>query len=291
MILKFKPILFEKVWGGRILGIMYNKNNFNLGECWGISGLESQSNIIESGKFSGKTLHYIYQNNRELFGNYKSDEFPILVKYIDAEKDLSIQVHPNDEYARKYENSNGKEEYWYILRTKNNSKIIIGHSANSKDEIKNSLKEDTILDKVNIHDIKDDDYFYVPSGTLHSICSGTFLLEVSQSSDITYRLYDYKRLSNIKERELNVDKALDVINIPDTSLIEKHRNKYFTFDIKINQGSKIEKSHKYGDYISIIEGEGFFGNYRIKAGDFLMVSSNQKYRIEGSLKYQLSTLL
>lgn len=291
MFIKLKPILIEKVWGGSRLGLMYGNKSNKIGECWGISAHKSNSNIIETGHFKGITLRELYNSNRSIFGDYKSEEFPILVKYIDAKNDLSIQVHPDDEYATLNENSNGKEECWYILEAKSNTKIIIGHSAKSIEEIKNQIEQQNTLNIVNSYNIKPNDYFYIPSGTIHAICADTFLIEVSQSSDVTYRLFDYNRLDNGILRDLHIDKSLDVIRIPDNNLITKHKEKYFTFDIVDNIVSNTKKAHKYGDYISIIDGEGYFDEYFVKAGDFFMISSNSEYHIQGNIKYHLSRLI
>lgn len=292
MILKFKPILLEKVWGGTKLGQLYNVQSDKIGECWGISGHKSNSNILDdNGRFKGMTLRELYTTNKELFGNYKSDEFPILIKYIDAEKDLSIQVHPDDKYAKKHEKSKGKEECWFILESKKDTKIIIGNSASSKNDILESIKSGKILEKMNSYKIRTNDYFYIPSGTIHAICSDTFLLEVSQSSDITYRLYDYNRLDKGKLRDLHINKSLDVIRIPDIELIKAHQNKYFTFEVFNHKGTKAVIADQYGDYISILDGEGYLGNYPVKSGEFYMVTSKAEYIIEGNIKYHLSKLV
>jgi mannose-6-phosphate isomerase class I len=289
--MKLKPILIEKVWGGSRLGLMYNSKSNIIGECWGISAHKSNSNIIEDGQFEGTTLRELYNSNRSLFGGYKSDEFPILIKYIDAKTDLSIQVHPDDDYATINENSNGKEECWYILEAKSDTKIIIGHSASSKEVIRSRIEKGNVLEIINFYNIKPNNYFYIPPGTVHAICTGTFLLEVSQSSDITYRLYDYNRLDKGVKRELHINKSMDVIKVPDNKLILEHKNNHFTFEIINNIGVSPNKAHQFGDYISILEGEGSLGNYRVKAGDFFIVSSNFEYNIEGNLKYHISRLI
>jgi mannose-6-phosphate isomerase len=148
-----------------------------------------------NGPYKGQTLRDLYNNHRELFGHYKNEEFPIIVKYIDAKEDLSIQVHPDNDYALKHENSLEKEECWYILDAKADTEIIIGHREKTKDEIRRNLNKD-ILNILNYYPIKANDYFYIPQGTVHAICHDTFLIEVSQSNDITYRFYDYDRLDH-----------------------------------------------------------------------------------------------
>lgn len=165
-------------------------------------------------KLSGTniTLKELFVTQPELFGNIESDKFPLLMKVIDAETPLSVQVHPNDEYAQKYEDSLGKTECWYILDSKE-SDIIVGQTATSREELQEALNSGTIDSKLNIFPIKKDDFFYIPAGTVHAIRSNTKILEIQQSSDITYRLYDYDRVDNSgNKRELHIEKSLDVIN-------------------------------------------------------------------------------
>lgn len=288
MVIKFKPIALEKVWGGNKLSKLYNINGKNIGEIWGISAHKSYSNMIANGQFKGLSFRELYSKNKELFGDLNEDEFPLLFKVIDASGDLSIQVHPDDQYASKHENSYGKDECWYILETNaKNTEIIIGHNADSLEELINSINNNQTEEVVNKFRIKKGDYFYIPSGTVHAICKDTTLLEVSQSSDITYRLYDYNRLDNGKLRELHIDKSLDVMTIPAKSVQTNHNPKFFTFDININQSSSTKDAHIHGDYLYIIEGYGFVNEETINQGDFLMISSMDKYTIEGTIKYAL----
>ncbi len=291
MIIKLQPIFFEKVWGGNNLKERFNYNCKEFtGEAWGISAHKNGSSIILNGPFKGLTLNELFKTQKELFGNYPGKEFPILIKLIDANLDLSVQVHPNDEYAKKYENSFGKTECWYILNTTKNAELIIGHNLKTKQEFIQEMKNgnwNKILNRFVIH--KDETYC-VPSGTIHAICKGTLLLEIQQSSDVTYRLYDYNRPYNGKLRELHIDKALDVITFPDIEIKHPIPKKLFDFNIIDNIESSNRLSHKYGDYIFIIEGRGYFNIDPIKKGDFIFVSSNFLYQVKGDIKYFLANI-
>lgn len=286
MIIKLQPIFFEKVWGGNNLKNKYNYNCLEqTGEAWGISAHKNGSSIILNGEFKDMSLRDLFKSHKELFGNYPGEEFPILIKLIDATLDLSVQVHPNDEYAKKYENSLGKTECWYILNTEEKAKLIIGHKLKSKEEFIREMNLgnwDKILNRFRIHT---GETYCVPSGTIHAICKGTLLLEIQQSSDVTYRLYDYNRPYNGKLRELHIDKALDVITFPDKDINHPKPKQLFDFDIYNNIDITNRTSNKYGDYIFIIEGKGYFNTEPVKKGDFIFVSSKTDYKITGSLKY------
>lgn len=289
MIIKLEPVFFDKIWGGKKL-----KQNYNFpvsdtcGECWGISAHKSASSKVLHKEFYGLTLRELYKEHRELFGHYKEDEFPILVKVIDASDNLSIQVHPEDNYAKQFD-SLGKEECWYILDTDPGTDIIIGHKATTKDEFEKSIENGTLENLCKQFPVKKGDFFYIEAGTLHAICKGTTILEVQQSSDITYRVYDYNRLQDGKPRDLHVKEALDVVHIPDKELVTKHKETFFKYDIITNTTLSKQKASKYGDYIFIIEGEGHFDKTPVRKGDFLMINSGADYTVFGNIKYQIST--
>lgn len=292
MIIKMKPVFVKKeVWGGHKI-----KDNFGYfgvpdrcGEAWGISAHKTFSSIIENTSFKGMTLRELYNSNRELFGNYTSDEFPILVKIIDARDNLSIQVHPNDEYASQFD-SYGKEECWLILDSEKGTNIIVGHTAETKEELHKAIDEDRIEEYINIFPIKTGDFFYIDAGTLHAICGGTTLLEVQQSSDITYRVYDYNRTQDDGTlREIHKERSKDCITVPNKTVNKIHRERYFSYDIISNTTLTKNEAHKHGDYIFILEGEGLFDKTPVRKGDFVMVSSNTKYKVYGNLKYQKTT--
>ncbi|GAB1810761.1 mannose-6-phosphate isomerase, class I [Priestia megaterium] len=186
------------------------------GECWAISAHLNGPSTIENGPFSGKTLNEVWRNHPEVFGYYEGDTFPLLTKILDANQDLSVQVHPDDIYANLYENGElGKTECWYVIDCKEGAEIIYGHNAKTKEEFIKMIENedwDKLLRRVKI---KPGDFFYVPSGTIHALCEGTIVLETQQSSDTTYRIYDYdRRDENEKKRELHLKKAIDVTTVP-----------------------------------------------------------------------------
>jgi mannose-6-phosphate isomerase class I len=289
MIIFFNIIEKEKIWGGTRLSSIYGLKNKQIGEVIGVSGHKLFANTIKSKEFNGKTLEYIYLNHRDLFGNLPLTEFPILIKLIDAKEDLSIQVHPNDEYALLNENSLGKEECWYILETDNPSNIIIGNHANSRIEIENLIYSNQLEEVLNYHPIKKGDFFYIPAGTIHAIRKNTLLLEVSQSSDITYRLYDYNRLQDGKPRDLHIKKSLDVIAVPDKDIIRNIRRNFFDFNILLKPEKRT--ANIYGDYLFIIDGFGDINDQEFKYGDFIMISSNTIYDLKGSFKIALINIV
>lgn len=211
--IKINPVFSEKIWGGNKLNKNYGFDTdpeVKTGEAWIISAYPGNSSLTEE----GVELNSLYKTNKELFNNYKTEEFPLLAKILDAADDLSIQVHPNDEKAKELENYPfGKTECWYILDAEPNTDIIIGINANNKEEAKSLIENkdwDTLIKK---QPIKEGDLFDIEAGTVHAILGGTIVYELQQSSDITYRLYDFDRPeADGSLRELHIDKSLEVIN-------------------------------------------------------------------------------
>lgn len=282
MIFKLQPILLDKIWGGTQLKKTYDTHLNNIGEVWGISAHLSFSNTLND---TSQTLRDLYNNERHYFGNYPSNEFPILMKLIDAKDDLSVQVHPDDSYARQF-SSLGKEECWVVLDATKDASILIGHHAKNKQILKEAINNHTLMSQLNIYPVKKGDYFYIPAGTVHAILKDTLILEVSQSSDITYRLYDYDRKDQKGHtRELHIKESLDVINIPDEKIIQKHINRYFKFDILTNHDNEHVEADLYGDYIGITKGSGLIDDHQLTFGDFFMVSSKSQYKLIGNFEY------
>ncbi len=290
MIIKLKPKFSDKIWGGSYFKDNLNySTSSNCGEAWGISGIKGNSSVIENTIYKDLTLDQLYQEQKHLFGNYSSKEFPILIKLIDANRNLSIQIHPGDEYAKKYNDSYGKTECWYILDTLPNNSIIIGHNANSYNEIISYIEANEYDSFLNNIKIEKGDLFYIPAGTIHAICEGTVILEVQQSSDLTFRFYDYNRLENGKPRELHQKEALDVITVPSPPIKNTGNTNYFDFDI-ITRPSGNYTAHEYGDYYYIIEGSGKIGDVKVQTGDFIFVTSHDEYKISNDLKVGYITI-
>lgn len=290
MVIFFKPVFKETLWGGKKLSTAFGLDipSEKTGECWGISAHPNGESTVLSGPYGGWSLSRLYESNRELFGHHPAETFPILVKLIDAQQDLSIQVHPDDARAKAL-GSFGKTECWYILDAENQTDMVIGHHASSREAFVRMVEDNAYEALVNRFKVHAGDFFYIPAGTLHAICAGTLLLEVQQSSDITYRFYDYDRLENGKKRPLHLEAAIEAVTIPDQTPLTEHDDRYFGFDIVTRHRDPV-KADRYGDFLVVIEGEGLIDEHRVKKGDFLFISADSTYVIDGPLRYARITL-
>jgi len=205
----------EKIWGGDRLrtGFGYDIPSGHTGECWAISGHPGGDCRIKGRP--GQTLGGLWRDERTLFGGLAGEGFPLLVKLLDAREDLSIQVHPDDSYARLHENgASGKTECWYILDCDPDATIIIGHNARTPEELRQMVEEKRWGELLRQVPIRPGDFFQIDPGCVHSIRGGTLLLETQQSSDVTYRFYDYDRLSGGRPRPLHIEESLAVTRSP-----------------------------------------------------------------------------
>ena len=218
--IKFIPILKEKIWGGNKLTALLNKASKNkIGESWEISGVKDNVSIVSNGLLKGKSLKELITTfegailGHKVFKSF-GNNFPLLFKFIDANKDLSVQLHPNDQLAKKQHNSFGKNEMWYILGIEEGAKLILGFSKQVDQEIyQKHLVENTLSEILQYKNVKKGDSFFIETGTVHAIGAGVVLAEIQQRSDITYRIYDYNRLGlDGNLRELHTDLAIDAIN-------------------------------------------------------------------------------
>ena len=220
--IKFTPILKERVWGGTRLGSGYGKNiveGKKIGESWEISGVQNDISKVANGFLAGNNLEELVEvymgdlvgeNIFERFGK----EFPLLIKLIDANDDLSVQVHPGDELARERHHAWGKTEMWYVLEAGDNAKIYTGFRDEiSKESFTEALKKGDIEDKLNVESPSPGDVFFIPAGRIHAIGKGIVLAEIQQTSDVTYRVWDWNRKGlDGKPRDLHTDLALDAID-------------------------------------------------------------------------------
>lgn len=308
-ILKMKPVFKEMIWGGHKLKDVYGYEipSDHTGECWAVSAHKNGDCTIENSEFAGKTLSWLFEHHRELFGNIEGEEFPLLVKIIDARDDLSVQVHPNDEYARVHEDSLGKTECWYVLQADEGTKMVMGHHAKTKDEFIKAIEEDDYDNLLNSFAIEKGDFFYIPSGTLHAICSGSLIYEAQQSSDITYRVYDYHRKDQDgNERQLHVQQSIDVTNVPaqigssksfrETQLengtkVRYVESEFFKVDCyRLNGKNTVENDAPF-QMVSVIEGEGMIDGQSVKKGDHFLICSDQKETVFGeTMDVMIATL-
>lgn len=307
-IIFLKPVFKEKIWGGSKLKreFDYGIPSENTGECWAISAHENGDCEIANGEFKGKTLGWLYKNHRALFGNIQNDKFPLLVKILDAKEKLSVQVHPNDEYAWKFENGEyGKTECWYILDCKKDGDLILGHNANNKKEMKDMINSNNWDKFIRTIKINKGDFFYIPTGTIHAICEDTLILEIQQSSDTTYRVYDYDRLQNGEPRELHIDKSIDVTTVPhkdyDTflarnkcdnavidTLVEEEYFSVYRYSVDGKESFTHKKPFIMG---SVISGDGYINDSKISKGmHFILPGTVQEFTIQGNIEIIISSM-
>ena len=215
-IIILEPVFHEKIWGGRRLAedFGYDIPEGKIGECWAISAHPHGDCVVASGAFVGEKLSHLWDVHHELFGDAKGDRFPLLIKILDAHDDLSVQVHPDDAYAAEHEHGSlGKRECWYVLDAEPDTDIIIGQRARNRQELAQMIDEGRWDDMLNLVPIHKGDFFRIDPGTIHAIKGGTLILETQQSSDVTYRVYDYDRAgADGKPRELHIRQSLDVVN-------------------------------------------------------------------------------
>ena len=215
-IIILEPVFHEKIWGGRRLAedFSYDIPEGKIGECWAISAHPHGDCVVASGAFAGEKLSQLWNRRHELFGDAKGDRFPLLIKILDAHDDLSVQVHPDDAYAAEHEHGSlGKRECWYVLDAEPDTDIIIGQRTHNRQELAQMIDEGRWDDMLNLVPIHKGDFFRIDPGTIHAIKGGTLILETQQSSDVTYRVYDYDRAgADGKPRELHIQQSLDVVN-------------------------------------------------------------------------------
>ena len=219
--LKFRPILKQTPWGGnRIVPFKHLDETIgHIGESWDISSVNDHISIVADGTYAGMTLNdMISRFQADLVGHKvyakNGSRFPLLIKFIDAHNDLSIQVHPNDKIAGNRGYSNGKTELWYVLEAKPEASLLCGFSRNvTKDEYRRRACDGTICDIIKRFPVKENDCFFIPAGQVHAICSGIFLIEIQQTSDTTYRIFDYNRKGiDGKLRPLHINEAEQAID-------------------------------------------------------------------------------
>ncbi len=230
----FEPIFKERIWGGTKLKDFLNKSfdGNQIGESWELSTVANDVSVVSNGNFTGLNLIELIEkypieilgaNSIEKFGL----KFPLLFKFLDAKEDLSIQVHPNDELAKQRHNSFGKTEMWYVMQADENARLVVGFkNKTNKNDYLNHLEDKTLVDVLNEIPVKKGDTFYLETGTVHAIGAGVLIAEIQQTSDITYRLYDWDRVDgNGNGRELHTDLAVDAINYEETNTKVQYINK------------------------------------------------------------------
>lgn len=317
---RFKPLLKQTIWGGdKIIPFKHlNLSLEHVGESWEISGVSGNETVVADGPEKGKTLNQLVREQKDrLLGkeNYErfGDEFPLLIKFIDARKDLSIQVHPNDEVARRHGKPRGKTEMWYCMG--NQEPGVTGQETPylynglkqkiTPEEYKQKVENDTITDALARYEVHEGDVFFIPAGRIHAIGAGTFLTEIQQTSDVTYRIYDYKRKDKDGNyRELHTKEAaesIDYMVLPNYRAgYEPKKNEgvelvecsYFTTSVyDLTEPMTLDYSELDSFVILIaVKGEGKIvfegGEEAFRMGDtILLPATTQEIKVEGTIKF------
>ena len=289
-LVKLKPSVKDYIWGGTYFKA-FNKGTSldRVSECWELSVRDNDSSIIASGEHSGKRLVDII--SKEDIGPVmeKFPYFPLLIKLIDAKENLSVQVHPSDDYALKHENSFGKSEMWHIISADEGSGLYVGLNKDyKKEEIEKALKEGTILDCLNFFKVKPGDTFIINPGTIHAIGAGVRLIEIQQNSNLTYRLYDYNRVDqNGNPRELHILKALEVINYKKYEPTKEENgyladNQYFTVK-KVSFDGEVKISANEQSFVSFtfLDGNGLVNDISYSQFDTFFLPYEKECLIKG----------
>lgn len=304
MPLFLKPVFQERIWGGtKLTEFGYDIPYDNTGECWAISAHPNGANTILNGRYKDYTLDQVWQENRALFGNDDREAFPLLTKILDAQDKLSVQVHPDDAYAKAHEGEYGKTECWYILDAEEDAEIIYGVNAQNQETLNNMIDNREFDQLFNTVKVQKGDFYYVPAGTVHAIGKGIMILETQQSSDTTYRIYDYDRTDkNGEQRALHLEESKEVIdlsqNSPNATPKELTRDDeqytqlvaspFFTVEKwNVSQQVNFKKPQDYC-LVSIIEGSGEIivddEAYEIEKGQhFVLTSEDNAVQFNGEL--------
>ena len=315
-ILKLKPIFKDYIWGGNRLRDDYGfETGFDkTAEGWMLACHKDGMNTIDGGKYDGRELQSVLDEVGlvEVLGKNaeKYPYFPILIKLIDAYDNLSIQVHPDDKYAREVENEFGKTEMWYVLDASDGATLIYGFKNEiTKDEFQKAIEDNTLLDKLNVVNVKKGDTFFIEAGTVHAIGKGAMIAEIQQNSNCTYRVYDYGRVgADGKPRELHIKKAVDVSKtVPPTHDIKpmgktEHKfgydeqlitkcNLFNVERFEIKDKVEFETDGNSFMHILVIEGNGKIDGRNAKKGDsFLIPANHEKFEISGEIEFLATTI-
>ena len=282
-ILFFEPFVRDVIWGR---------------EVWTICAHEHGTCKVREGLYKDKTLSELWEEHKELFGNINCGVFPLLVKKIEAWEDLSVQVHPDNEYAARYEQGElGKTECWYVLNCKPDGTIIIGHHAKNKEEAVQMIRENRWDEFLREVPLKKGDFLQIEPGTIHAIKQDTEIMEIQQSSDVTYRLYDYGRVVDGQPRELHIEKSIDVITAPFSEEISAANDsrhitcKYFTITKYDIEGSLEMEQTKSFQIVSVVAGSGSIDGHEISIGEsFILPYQYGTYCLKGTMSILLTEI-
>ncbi|HNX13795.1 MAG TPA: mannose-6-phosphate isomerase, class I [Oscillospiraceae bacterium] len=307
-IILLKPALKDIIWGGNrlVTEFGYDKNLTRIAEAWVVSAHPAGQSVAIGGEFGGKPFGEILNEHPELCGGKTGDDFPLLVKFIDAASDLSIQVHPDDKYAAAHENGRGKTEMWYVIDAAPGAFLYYGFKNRvTPKEFADSIQNGTVCDSLNRVECKKGDVYFIPAGTVHAIGAGLLICEIQQSSNFTYRIFDYNRPgADGKPRELHIQKACEAADLSPSRPDGKPRGKtrklgtlsrtvlarcdYFTSTHYLGYG-EINCKKTWG-LVTVLNGAGAINGQAVKKGDGAFIPAHtEKLTLTGDLELIYTT--
>jgi len=305
-VLFFKPIARPAIWGHSLVKDYFGYDDFPLGigQSWSFSAQEGASTICLSEPYKGQTLLDLWKNHQELFG-HPGEIFPVIISLVGPEDDLSIQVHPDDQHAQKVGYPCGKNEAWYFIEAQEGANIVYGHHAKDEADLRRYIKEDKWDDLIRHLDVHSGDFVYLPAGLLHALRKGSIVYEIQQSTDITYRFYDYHRKDEQgHERELHLEQAIDCLsyNPQDmkndihpivTDLNNCQQTVYISNDsftvTKLKITGKFDYECENYQLATLVKGAGKVDNNDIKVGDNFLIPMKTKVHFDGQMTIMMTT--
>lgn len=292
-----KPISKERIWGTpRLHEYSGDKDIMKIGSIYSLSAIKEISNDIIGGDFIGDNLYNVVKNNSEIFGLKEGETYPLIISFTACDDNLSVQVHPGDEYARKHPLGNyGKSESWYFIEPPKNEWIYSGTLVDNKNIIAQLIKNGEYEKVVGKEKVKKDDLVFIPASTLHALTEGSLVYEIQQSTDITYRFYDYDRIDyNGKKRELHLDKAINALNINKNVRKNKLKENETYIEepygiIKKEIKDIFRNDNNIAVVITILEGNGKINGEEVFKGYSIIVLPNEEVKIQGELQVIIAT--
>ncbi|MFV0394885.1 MAG: type I phosphomannose isomerase catalytic subunit [Coprobacillaceae bacterium] len=305
-VLFFKPIPKVTIWGTDIVKDYFQYNEFpdNVGQAWAFSGQQGDATICLSEPYVGKDLYTLWNEHQELFGN-KKGEFPVIISLVGPNDDLSIQVHPDSEYAKKIGYPMGKNEAWYFLEAPTPSDIVYGHIAKDKEDLQSYIKQEKWMELIKHLPVKKDDFVYLPAGLLHALKKDNIVYEIQQATDITYRFFDYHRKDEKgNERELHLQQAIDCLSYNPEEMknsihpkIENYENLKKTTYIqndsftvtKVDVTGKTKYKDENYQLATVVRGTGRVDNQEVCVGSNFLIPINTEVTFEGNMVIMMTT--
>lgn len=305
-LLHFKPLPKQTIWGGDVVKNYYGYDWMpdNVGQAWAFAAQPNESNECLTDPYRGQTLKDLWEGHPELFGD--TDRlFPVIVSLLGPVKDLSIQVHPDDEHARKAGYPYGKNECWYFLEADPGASIVFGHKAKDEEDLRHYIEDGRWNDLIDHLSVSKDDFVYIPAGILHACCKGVCVYEVQQSTDVTYRFYDFDRVdAHGNKRELHLEKAIETLSydksamvntanpvpeqIPDGTLTHLISNKSFTV-AKLEVDGHAQLPAGAYQLVTVVRGSGTANGESVAVGSQFLLPRNESLDVTGTVTMMMTT--